>query len=64
MEFRLLLAHALEGSLTPEGDRRIHEIMLQYNPGYEKLRDQQWLDAGLILAWSWGLNEETADAVG
>lgn len=53
LEFKLLLAHALEGSLSPEGERRLHEIMLQYNPRYRNLRDDQWVDAGLILAGSW-----------
>ena len=62
LEFKLLLAHALEGSLSPEGERRLQELMLAHYPGYRRLQDHQWIDAGLVLAWSWGLGEDAADA--
>ena len=59
-ELLLLLGHALEGNLTPEREARLHGIMLDYNPRYILLRDDQWVDAGLVLAGAWRFAEALA----
>jgi hypothetical protein len=63
-ELLLLLGQAVEGELDASGKARMHEIMLKHNPRYSILREDQWVDAGLVLAGAWRLAEalEQADA--
>lgn len=61
-ELMMLLGQAVEeGTLPPEREQRLHEIMLRYNPGYAILRREKWVDAGLILLGSWRLAEVLAE---